>query len=314
VHDQTARIQHQQAPGVRDCAVQLFPRADTRPDSVGELVSVILLHVGQSLAKDRGKLGAVADVLALFPHDCRQLAQHQRWVQRHVGFVAPVLGNELAVKGDREQAAHAQIHVVVGAGIHSRVKGADMIEYPPPEHHHARHADAVAAEQFRVQVRGRNLLRIRQERRAVAGDVAAGAGDEGERRIGGQSSAVDPQRVGKKTIVGVQKHDELPLTALESRIARRGESLVLLLEIADAITRCNSGGLVRRAVVDHDHLDVGIRLPQHAVDGVREEVRLAETWDHDRDQAWHSARPRRLRRHGCHGSRTRSRAFATRHS
>lgn len=315
MRDQSARIQHEQASGIRNGAVQLPSGAHAGPDAIRELIPVVLLHVAQSVAQCRCQLGAVADQRTLLPHDGRQLAQHQGGVQRHVRLVTTVLGDQLVVKGDREQPADAQIHVVVGAGIHRRVEPADVVEHAPPEHHHSGHANAVAAQQFEVHVPARRSpLRVGHQRSAVAGDVAAGAGNESERRIGGQPDAIDIDRFGHQSIVRVEKDHELSVTSRESGIPRRGEPRVLLLDVADRVPGGHGGRLIRRAVVDDDHLDGGIRLPQHAFNRVREEVGLPETGDHDRHQARRAVPGSRLWRDGSHLSRALSGAAATRHS
>jgi hypothetical protein len=78
-----------------------------------------------------------------------------------------------------------------------------------------------------------------------------------------------------KQVVGIEEGDELPGCQSHTRIARsRQTTVVLMYDVTDARIaelRHDGIGVVWRSVVDHDQLEVRVRLIENTPDRVTEE-------------------------------------------
>ena len=95
----------------------------------------------------------------------------------------------------------------------------------------------------------------RAGRAPVARDHTISSENEGAFRMSFQTLDSRPQGAGQQPVIGVEKRDVSVTCRREARVAGRGESLVRLPEIEHlGMARGHARCLVRRAIVDEDHL------------------------------------------------------------
>ena len=89
----------------------------------------------------------------------------------------------------------------------------------------------------------------------------------------------------KHEVIVVEEGQVLPGGSARSGVARGGCALVSLLEVRNStgIGCYRRGGVVGRAIIDDDDLDVRIGLGQRALEGHRQELRPVVGWNDDGD-------------------------------
>jgi hypothetical protein len=93
-------------------------------------------------------------------------------------------------------------------------------------------------------------------------------------------------RAGLEHVVGIEKEDELPRSLLQATVRSLALTAVGLPHVADRrIASSDSRGIVRRAVVDHDHFHLGVALPESALDCRGEKTAVVVTRDHHGDES-----------------------------
>jgi hypothetical protein len=73
---------------------------------------------------------------------------------------------------------------------------------------------------------------------------------------------------GQKAVVVIEKQNVLALAVADTRIAGSGDTAICLVNVMNTVRSCNSGGLIRRAIIDHYDFNPGIALRQGTVDGI----------------------------------------------
>ena len=102
-----SRVEAQQLERVEARPPELASGAHAGADPIGNLIAVILLHVAKACRQSGASDGIVMYEPALAVHDTSELAQHQCRITRHVRAVAPILGDHVIMKDDREVTADA---------------------------------------------------------------------------------------------------------------------------------------------------------------------------------------------------------------
>src|SRR5262249_32000459 len=98
-----------------------------------------------------------------------------------------------------------------------------------------------------------------------------------------ETSQANFDRVGDKTVVGIEKHKALADTVPQSSVTGCRQPLIDLSDIAHSgIPRNDRGGVGRRAAVHHHDLQLRIRLGQHAFDRLPQEMGLLVARDYHR--------------------------------
>ena len=200
-----------------------------------------------------------------------------------------VVGDDPGVIVQRVTACDPQVQRVVGCGVHARVETAGAFERFAPEHRHPRHPDVVLLEQLPVMIAFDALLLGRRRlNRAVTRHSATAPINHRGPRVRCQRRHADVEGSGRQHVVGVEKHDESPTALLEAAIPRHGHPKILLPDARRPRKRSRDRtGIVVRAVVDDDDLDVRMFGLVHARDRVTQKVRMVVAGDDDGNERFH---------------------------
>ncbi|EGE57549.1 hypothetical protein RHECNPAF_430077 [Rhizobium etli CNPAF512] len=96
----------------------------------------------------------------------------------------------------------------------------------------------------------------------------------------------DPREfAGQERIVGIEEKEDIPARRVKTGIEARGLAAVFLQHGPNArpVRSEDLPGIIRGAVVDHDHLEVRIVLRQNAVDAWAQELPIIEIVDQHRE-------------------------------
>ena len=201
--------------------------------------------------------------------------------------MAPVVGDDRVVLGDRMCCGEAQIHVPVRDGTQRLIEAAGSEQRLATIHYSTRYADNVADQEVEQGIDPRPPDDQRSVGVPLEVHVLLSAPDEGGVRVGGAAGEAGGKGAGAQGVVGVQEYEERADAGHKTRVAGGREPTVLAAQQANA--RIAHGGhgrrdVVRRAVVDDDDLRRRRLLREATAQGIAQEVRLLVAGDDHGDR------------------------------
>ena len=188
-----------------------------------------------------------------------------------IGVSAPLDDQGRVDQVNGMPAGDPQPHVIIFAGRQGFVKQADLIEEFPAHHHRGR-AHQTQGKAGLENHPGRLLVPLfGVDPHTVSDPDLFGLADQRVRMPGEEFHLADPF-AGQPEIVGIQKGDQVPCGCLNARVPGRADPPVGLADDLDPVPISveNPRRVIRRSVVHHDQLIIGINLIQYRINGFPE--------------------------------------------
>jgi hypothetical protein len=175
-----------------------------------------------------------------------------------------------------------EVQLIVIAGIQRLIEAADVLNRRPFVDDRRARPDVAILQQLGVMILGYERLLPPADHLPIFPNVPRHPSGKGYARTRLQSLYPHLNSVLEQAIVGVQKDDKGAERLGQAEITCCRDTPIGLAQGADiGITPCHDPGVVGRAIVDNDHLNPGISLPEDAFYGLGKEVGLVEAGDDD---------------------------------
>ena len=244
--------------------------------------SEMVAPVNRSLLTSRFKARHTLHPRALRLHHMVHSVQHDCPLTRGVSSVATVLRHHRVMMPARAAARGAKKHLVVFGRLAARIKPANFLQHRPPEHHGHRVRHVISLKQLFIVIGREQWPAWGVTVRAIACDVIKIPDDKPGVRVCRQTAQVRLDRYWCQAIIGIEKDDILPAAGAKASVSRFRATLIVLAKVTNGwVSRRDLPRVIGRSIIDDNRLDSRIGLREHALDRLRQKMRLLVTWYDD---------------------------------